>query len=590
MKQFFKIVLGSMVGFFIAAGLFTVLMIVIIIGMVASGKKSSKTEAEAHSVLVLSLSKPIGERMNYSDINISSLSHLNTAKNLGLKEIIANIRKAKNDEFITGIFIDARMVNAGWATLEAVRKELIDFKQSKKFVVAYGEMMTQKSYYVASAADKVYINPRGLMEFSGMSVNLMFLKGTLDKLGIEPQIFYCGKFKSATEPLRLTKMSDANRLQTTEFLNEFYQHFMSNIATSRGIAYAQLDSISKNLLVRNPADALKHKMVDGLKYYDEMLAILNQLSKGTDKNPKLLNIEDYDGMSGGEKLPTISKNKIAVLYADGDIVDGQGDEDNIGGEKFVDLIRKIRQDEKVKALVIRVNSPGGSAFASDVMWREIMLTKKKMPVVVSMGDYAASGGYYISCAADSIFAQPNTLTGSIGVFGILPCLENFLQDKLGVTHDGVKTGKYSDMPNLTRHLTDDEKHIIQAGVDSIYSDFLSRVAEGRHRTKAEIDSIAQGRVWSGEKAISLGLVDKLGNIDDAIACANRMAKLKDYSQQNYPSKDFGWQEILFQMEQSKRQSAIKTELGEYYTVFQQLQFIKQWQGVQARLPFGMDIN
>ncbi len=590
MKQFFKIVLGSMVGFFIAAGLFTVLMVVIIIGMVASGKKSSKTEAEEHSVLVLSLSKPIGERMNYSDINISSLSHLNTAKNLGLKEIIANIRKAKNDEFISGIFIDARMVTAGWATLEAVRKELIDFKQSKKFVVAYGEMMTQKSYYVASAADKVYINPRGLMEFSGMSVNLMFLKGTLDKLGIEPQIFYCGKFKSATEPLRLTKMSDENRLQTTEFLNEFYQHFMSNIANSRGIALNQLDSISKNLLVRNPTDALKHKMVDGLKYYDEMLATLNQLSKGSEKNPKLLNIEDYDGMSGGEKLPKISKNKIAVLYADGDIVDGQGEEDNIGGEKFADMIRKIRQDEKVKALVIRVNSPGGSAFASDVMWREIMLTKKKMPVVVSMGDYAASGGYYISCAADSIFAQPNTLTGSIGVFGILPCLENFLHDKLGITHDGVKTGKYSDMPNLSRHLTDDEKHIVQAGVDSIYSDFLSRVAEGRHRTKAEIDSIAQGRVWSGEKAISLGLVDKLGNIDDAIACANRMAKLKDYSVQNYPSRDFGWQEILFQMEQSKRQSAIKAELGEYYTVFQQLQFIKQWQGVQARLPFGMEIQ
>ncbi|MFM2225718.1 MAG: hypothetical protein RJA07_1920 [Bacteroidota bacterium] len=589
MKQFFKIVLGSMVGFIVAAGLFTILMFIIIAAIILSSKKSEQSEAEPHSVLTINLNKPIAERMDYSDINFSSISNLATAKNLGLKELTANIRKAKNDEFISGIFIDTRMVESGWATLEALRRELIEFKKSKKFIIAYGEVMTQKSYYIASVADKVYLNPSGLMEFSGMSVNIMFLKGTLDKLGIEPQIFYCGKFKSATEPLRLTKMSDANRLQTTEFINSFYSHFMKNIADSRKMNYDSLDNISKELLVRNPASALKYGLVDGLKYYDEVLAELKKTSGTDEKNPKFVSIENYDNMNGGEKFSS-SKNKIAVVYAEGDIVDGQGDDDNIGGEKFAEMIRKIRQDEKVKALVIRVNSPGGSALASDIMWREIMLAKKKMPVVISMGNYAASGGYYISCAADSIFTEPNTLTGSIGVFGILPCMENFLHDKLGITHDGVKTGKYSDMPNLTRHLNDDEKRIIQAGVDTIYSDFLNRVAQGRHKTKAEIDSIAQGRVWSGEKAISIGLVDKLGNLDAAIACAVRAAKVKDFSVTNYPSREFGVKEILYQMGESKKQSYIKAELGEYYQVFEQLQFIKKWNGVQARLPFEMDIR
>ena len=508
---------------------------------------------------------------------------------MGLKEIIENIRKAKSDKKIVGIYLDARYVQAGWATLEAVRKELNDFKTSKKFIVAYGEMMTQKSYYLASVADKVYLNPKGLMELAGLSMNITFFKGTLDKLGIEPQIFYCGKFKSATEPLRLTKMSDANRLQTTEFITEFYNHFMQNIATNREMKFEKLDSISKNLLVRHPSDALKYKVVDGLKYYDEVLNELNTLAGGSDKNPKLVKIEDYDNTPSGIKT-VISKNKIAVVYAEGEIVDGQGDDENIGGEKFAEIIRKIRQDNNIKALVLRVNSPGGSAFASEVMWREIMLAKQKMHVVVSMGDYAASGGYYISCAADSIFAEPNTLTGSIGVFGILPCFENFLQEKLGVTHDGVKTGKYSDLPNLTRHLTADEKEIIQAGVDSIYSDFLNRVAQGRHHSKAEIDSIAQGRVWSGEMAISKGLVDKLGNLDDAIACAQRLAKISDYTINRYPTRDFTWQEVFYQFSENKRQSAIKAELGEYYDLFEQVKAIKNWKGVQARLPFGMNIQ
>ena len=585
MKQFFKIVFGSMLGFMLAAFIFTLFMFLIIAGIVASAKKTDIDKPNPNSILVLSLNRPIAERMNYSDIDFRNF---NSSKNLGVKEIVSNIQAAKTDNLIKGIFIDARIVSAGWASIEAIRSALVDFRKSKKFIIAYGEMMTQKSYYVASVADKIYMNPSGLMEFAGMSVNLTFLKGTLDKLGIEPQIFYCGKFKSATEPLRLTKMSDANRIQTTEFINDFYHHFMQNIALSRNKSFEELDNISKNLLVRHPADALKYKMVDALKYYDEVLEELNKVSGNSKKNPLFVKMEDYDG---NNSIPTkFSKEKIAVLFAEGDIVDGQGDDNNIGGEKFAEQIRKIRQDDKIKAMVIRVNSPGGSAFASDVIWREITLAKKKMPVVVSMGDYAASGGYYISCAADSIFAEPNTLTGSIGVFGILPCLENFLHDKLGITHDGVKTGNYSDMPNLTRHLTDDEKVIIQAGVDSIYSDFLNRVAKGRHKTKAEIDSIAQGRVWSGSKAIGIGLVDKLGNLQDAISCAQHLAKLKEYNVINYPTRDMKWQEVIYQLSEKKQTSMLKEQLGEYYNLFEQLQFIKKWQGVQARLPFGMDIR
>ncbi len=589
MKQFFKIVLGSMVGFIIAACIFSVIILFIIAGIVAATKKTNVVNISSNSILQINLDRPIGERINYSEINFASLSNLNASKYLGLKEITANIRKAKSDKNIAGIYLDAKFVQCGWATLEAIRKELIDFKSSGKFIIAYGEMMTQKSYYLASVADKIYLNPKGLMEFSGLSVNIAFFKNTLEKIGIEPQIFYCGKFKSATEPLRLTKMSDANRVQTTEFINSFYQHYMSKIAESRKMTYDEIDNISRNLLVRHPSDALKNKMVDGLKYYDEVLDEFKHLTGiAADKNPKFVSIEDYDNVSI-KYIENNSLNKIAVVYAEGEIVDGQGDEENIGGEKYAEMIRKIRQDKTIKALVLRVNSPGGSAFASEIIWREISLAKKTMPVVVSMGDYAASGGYYISCAADSIFAQPNTLTGSIGVFGIIPCFENFLNDKLGITHDGVKTGKYSDMPNVTRKLTDDEKTIIQAGVDSIYSDFLYRVATGRHHSKSEIDSIAQGRVWSGEKAISIGLVDKLGNIDDAVNCAKRLARINDAKLVNYPSFDFSWKEVLYQVGSNKRKSIIKEELGDFYNYYEQIQQIKKWNTIQARMPYRIEL-
>ena len=589
MKQFFKIVLGSMVGFIIAACIFSVIILFIIAGIVAATKKTNVVNISSNSILQINLDRPIGERINYSEINFASLSNLNASKYLGLKEITANIRKAKSDKNIAGIYLDAKFVQCGWATLEAIRKELIDFKSSGKFIIAYGEMMTQKSYYLASVADKIYLNPKGLMEFSGLSVNIAFFKNTLEKIGIEPQIFYCGKFKSATEPLRLTKMSDANRVQTTEFINSFYQHYMSKIAESRKMTYDEIDNISRNLLVRHPSDALKNKMVDGLKYYDEVLDEFKHLTGiAADKNPKFVSIEDYDNVSI-KYIENNSLNKIAVVYAEGEIVDGQGDEENIGGEKYAEMIRKIRQDKTIKALVLRVNSPGGSAFASEIIWREISLAKKTMPVVVSMGDYAASGGYYISCAADSIFAQPNTLTGSIGVFGIIPCFENFLNDKLGITHDGVKTGKYSDMPNVTRKLTDDEKTIIQAGVDSIYSDFLYRVATGRHHSKSEIDSIAQGRVWSGEKAISIGLVDKLGNIDDAVNCAKRLARINDAKLVNCPSFDFSWKEVLYQVGSNKRKSIIKEELGDFYNYYEQIQQIKKWNTIQARMPYRIEL-
>jgi protease-4 len=400
------------------------------------------------------------------------------------------------------------------------------------------------------------------------------LKGALDKLGIEPQIFYCGKFKSATEPLRATKMSEPNKIQTTAFMQTIYNSFMGEIASSRKIPFQRLDSISQNLLVRSASSAMQFHLVDKTLYYDQFLAELTA-------NSKLINF-DADN--------TDATNRIAVVFMNGDIVDGKGEKDNIGSEKFAEQLRKIRMDDSYKALVLRVNSPGGSALASDVMWREITLLKKKMPVIVSMGDYAASGGYYISCPADTIFAMPTTLTGSIGVFGILPCMEKFLNDKLGITNDGVKTGKYSDMPNLTRALTTEEKAIVQSGVDSIYIDFLSKVSAGRKQSRAVIDSIAQGRVWAGPAGINVHIVDRLGDLEQAIDCARKMAKLDKCQKVYLPKNEPKWTEMLVEAISESEETKIKTSLGDLYPVFKQVLWVKELKGVQARVPYVMELR
>ena len=473
------------------------------------------------------------------------------------------------------------------ASSEEFRKAILDFKKSKKFVIAYGEAMDQKSYYVATAADKVYCHPNGGIEWGGFSVTLFFMKGLLDKLGIEPQVFYAGKFKSATEPFRVTKMTDANRLQTTDLLNDLYGSFLEQTAKARNIDTATLHQLAINGSIRTANDALQYKLVDGLKYDDEVKAELSgRLKQPVKDKINFITLGTYARAADFRKEN--GDNKIAIIYAQGDIVGGKSQDDEIGSDDFVAIIRKARMDDDIKAIVFSVNSPGGSSLASDAIWREITLAKKQKPVVVSMGDYAASGGYYISCNADSIFADAGTITGSIGVFSILPNMQPFFNNKLGITFDGVKTAPYADMGSPNRPLTETEKRFMQGAVDSIYSTFKQRVVEGRKTDAAFIDSIAQGHVYTGQRAIDLKLVDKTGTLQDAVDCAARMAKVTTYRTKEYPEKK-SWLEQLMSSSSYKDIRSTKCYKGKYWRATVQIdatgkEIATIMKSPQARLP------
>ena len=589
MKEFFKFVFASMVGMILSFFVIILLLVITVATMVSSAGNDKKAEITTNTVMHLSFSDPITERTDKSPFSSFNFMGFDAKKSLGLNDILANIRDAQKNDNIKGIYIDVSMVPAGFATTEEIRNALIEFKKSKKFIIAYGEVYTQGAYYLASVADKIYLNPEGLLDFRGLNSEITFFKGALDKLQIEAQVIKVGTYKSAVEPFILDKMSDPNRKQVETFLGSMYDHFLKQISISRNIPKDSLFAIANNALVRNAKDALKYKMIDGLKYKDQ---VLDELKSRTGiektKDIKSVNIADYPSSESDEKGP--SDSRIAIVYASGEITGGEGNDETIGSERISRAIRKARTDTKVKAVVLRVNSPGGSALASDVIWREVILTKKVKPVIVSMGDVAASGGYYIACAADSIFAQPNTITGSIGVFGIIPNMQKFFNNKLGITFDGVKTGKFSDLGTVSRPLTDVEKMIIQVEVNNIYSSFTQKVAAGRKKSQSYIDSIGQGRVWSGADALKNGLVDRLGNIDDAIHSAAKKAGLKNYRIVEYPSQIDPLQSIFDKSGDKVRTYFAKRELGENYTYYQQVKEALSISGIQARLPYNITIK
>ncbi|HZY38311.1 MAG TPA: signal peptide peptidase SppA, partial [Mucilaginibacter sp.] len=515
MKQFFKFVFASMVGVILASVIMFVILLVFFFGLIAAENEKT-VNVDANSILRISFNVPVTERT--PDDPLVNLG-IEDQKAVGLNDILADISKAKTDNHIKGIFLDESAFTPEQASSEEIRNALIDFKKSGKFIVAYSEVYDQGFYYLASVADKVYINPKGIFLFHGFSQQITFLKGALDKLGIEAQIIKVGTYKSAVEPFFLTKMSPANKLQVTSYLGSLYDHFLTSISGSRHISKDSLFQIANNLKIKFPEDALKYGLVDGMKYKDEVLDELKQRT-GVDhkEDIKTVNVLDYVKAlpATGKKEKKENKNRIAVIYATGDIIGGDGDDNSIGSERISKALREARLNDNIKAVVFRVNSPGGSSLASDVIWREVMLTKKAKPIIVSMGDYAASGGYYISCAADSIIAEPNTITGSIGIFAVLPNMQKFFNDKLGITFDGVKTGKYADLGDISRPLTPEERDILQNEVNHGYDDFTKAVASGRKKTQEYINSIGQGRVWTGEQALKNGLVDRLGNINDAI--------------------------------------------------------------------------
>ncbi len=522
--SFGKVFLASLLAT-VVSGIIVLIIFFGIISAMMSGFDPKPMIIKDNTVLHLKLNSDIGD-LSYTNLNKTSLQ---LDKKLGLYDILTGIELAKTDDKIKGIFINVGSVNAGMATIKEIRDALEDFKTSGKFIVAYNENYTKKGYYLSSVADEIYVFPSGMFDFLGLGVESFFLKGALEKLEVKMQIIRGtnNKFKSAVEPLMYDHMSDANREQTQKYLDALWNEMLLAVNKSRGVSIDQLNEIADSVYIRRSAQAVDYQLADGVKYYDEILDLLGQKAGLNDKGEiEFFSFKKY-ALKKGKNQRIKNKRKgenIAVIFAEGDIVDGEGEIGQIGGTSMARLIREARLDTTIKAVVLRVNSPGGSALASDIIWREIILTKAQKPVVVSMGDVAASGGYYISCAADKIYAQPNTITGSIGVFGVIPYTGDLLKNKLGITIDRVQTNAHS-VYSFNKALTPDEYKIIQQGVDDIYDDFITKVGEGRGMSKADVDSIGQGRVWAGTDAINIGLIDGFGGLNTAITDAAERSQI-----------------------------------------------------------------
>jgi protease IV len=592
MRNFFKTVFATMLGCFFSFLLLAILLFVFVIGSLSFSGGDKEVHLNEGTILHITMDHPITERATNNPFKELDFISMKPSKSLGINEIVAAIDAAAADEKISAIFIEpSLMFDVGFASLEEIRNALIQFKESGKPVIAYSEVFSQKSYYLASVADKIYLNPQGVFDFRGFASQLYFLKGTLSKLEIQAQIIRHGKYKSAVEPFTVEKMSEANREQYSAFLNSLWGHYLNVISATRTISVDSLNHIADSVLVRNPSDALRFGFVDGLVYKDSILEILKVASASDVRAEDLESVTLYQyAKSTGLKSGSSSKNKIAVIYAVGEIGSGEGDDESIGSERISRTIRKARTDENVKAIVIRVNSPGGSALASEVIWREVKLAAQVKPVVVSMGDLAASGGYYIACAATKIVAQPNTLTGSIGVFGVIMNMGDFFKNKLGVTFDVVKTNEFADMMTTTRALTPFELSVIQQSVEEIYDVFVHRVAEGRNMTVAQVDSIAQGRIWSGIDAKSIGLVDEIGGLEDAIRIASELAGIEEYSVIALPVQKELFDELFSDIMGKKLMMWLAGRFVEQYPFLRSLEPIRSTDAFMTRLPFDLVIE
>lgn len=589
MKTFFGSFFGAITGIIIA----TIIALIVVFVAIGSAFDSDPViKIKDNSILHLNLNGPIAERANKEQL--PNFASLGDERPVGLDQILSAIRKSAKDERIKGIYLEGSMCGAGMATVEEIREALKTFKASKKFIVSYGEIYTQKGYYLSSVADEIIIHPEGGMEFKGLSAQVMFFKKMLEKLEINVQIFRHGKFKSAVEPFDLEKMSPANREQTMTYIGSLWYTMLKGIEQERKIPLATLDEIATQLKVRKSQDAVTLKLMDKTAYYDEVLELLKKKS-GAEKKVQLVTLNRYakSPLVKEEEEENKSKNKIAIIYAVGSIESGEGDDETIGSDRIAKAIRQAREDSTIKAVVLRVNSPGGSALASDVMWREVVLCKKVKPVVVSMGDVAASGGYYISCAADVIVAQPNTITGSIGVFGLIPNIENMLKNQVGVTVDTVNTNPHADMGTLLRPVNAMEGEVIQQGVEDVYTTFITRVAEGRKMKTADVDSIGQGRVWSGSDAQKIGLVDSLGGLRDAIRIAARLAKVgDDYRLKKLPVMKSPFENFLKDGGAEVQQAYVNRELGTLrneYQQFMRAKLLLTTKGIHARMPYDVVI-
>ncbi len=592
MKIFWKAFLASLLA--ILVGSF--LLILLLIGTISAltSFKDQIVTIKSQSMLVLKLDGKIVERKSNNPFEDLELPGIKVSSTTGLNQILSCIEKAKTDSRIKGIYLELSEINSGYATVEEIRNALLDFKTSGKFIYTYADMISQKAYYLATVSDSLMLNPMGMFDFRGLSAEHTFFKKALDKFGIEMQVVRGknNKFKSAVEPYLFDKMSDANREQTGVYLKSIWNHVLKGISERRKIQVDSLNSYADGVMTFQKADkALKYRFFDNLKYKDQVLADFRKLTGlGANDEIPVVSVAEYDKVPKTIEAGGLAKDRIAVVYAFGEIDSGTDGAYQIDSKEVSKGIREARTDSAVKAIVIRVNSPGGSAYGSEVIWREVILAQKVKPVIVSMGDYAASGGYYIACGADAILANPTTITGSIGVFGTIPNLSGLLTDKIGITFDNVSTNQHSDMPSITRKMTPFEKDLMQTYVESTYQTFISHVADGRRKTTAFVDSIGQGRVWSGENGKLNGLVDEFGGLNDAVKLAAAKAKIQHYRIKELPKQKDTFEELMKSFSTRMQNSILESKLGETYHLWENFSRESRANGIYARMPYDLEIN
>lgn len=594
MKEFFKYVLATIVGI-IAVSLIGMFLMFMVIGAIVASTEKEIT-VDNNSLLVIDLSRQLVDRAKndpFEDFELPGM--FSSVKTIGLDEITESLKKAVTDDRIKGVYLDLSATTGGMASVEEIRNALIAFKDScDKPVYACSDknLLDQKGYYLATVADKIVVHPEVSVDFRGLGGEMMFYKNALKKIGVEVEVVRHGKFKAAVEPFLLDKMSEENRLQTMSYMNSLWNHMLNGISEKRGIPVEKLNQLADEVQTfRKGKAAVESGLVDAAEYKDEVLGDLRKITgiEGTEPVP-VIGVRDYANAPVKGKTAKFSRNKIAVIYASGEIGSSISGGEMIEGDKLGREIRKVRQDSSYKAIVLRVDSPGGAVFDSETIWREVKLAADAKTMVVSFGDVAASGGYYISCAADKIVCSPNTITGSIGIFGMVPNVGELLHDKLDISTDVVKTNKNSDLLTLTRPMTDHEQQLMQGSIEEGYDAFISHVAEGRHMTKEAVDEIGQGRVWSGEMAKDIGLIDEFGGLEDAIKLAAEMEGLDNYRTVSLPAQASPWEEMLKMGGDNVRIRILKAELGEKYRYYEYFKKATGMNGIYARLPYDIDLN
>lgn len=586
---------ASMLGFTITIVLVVILFIGSITALVSSAEDKEAPTITSNSILHIQFENAIKDRSSNNPFDNIDFNTFENKTPLSLKNILDNIEKAKYNDNIKGIYLDISSLQANMASIEEIRNSLIDFKTSEKFIIAYSENFGQSAYYLNSVADKIFLNPAGEMTFKGLSAQVMFFKDMLGRLDIDMQVIRHGKFKSAIEPFIREDMSEANREQTSTLVNTLWDHMTIQISEQRDVPVEQLNTIADELLIRSAKDAMNYKLVDGLKYEDEVLAYLKtKVGIEADDKLKTIAIKKMTRVkmtnNNNDKIKINSKNRVAVIFAEGEIVSGKSRDGVMGSETIAAALKKARLDKKVKSIVLRVNSPGGSALASDVMWREVVLAKAEKPVIVSMGGVAASGGYFISCAADKIFAEASTITGSIGVFGLIPNMKGMFNNKLGINIDRVNTNQFSDGMTPFRPLEAQERVALKSMIEDIYGDFTQKVADGRGMTQAEVDSIGQGRVWTGINAKKIGLVDEIGGLNDAIAAAVEAADLEDYRIIELPEQEDPFEKMVKEFSNEVRVQVLGQEIGKAEHYYRNIKSVIGTRGVYTRVPVDIIID